>query len=61
MISTMNIIYTEGIRCGLSVKFLFFRYKRITFRFPIWIIGYDREWGKRLQKRIEQVRKDWDV
>lgn len=57
-INTINIIYTEGLLCGLTVKFLYFNRRSSSFRIPILILGYDRKFGKRLQAYIDQLKKE---
>lgn len=57
----INIIYTEGLLCGLTVKFLYYGNRFRGLRIPIWILGYDRQLGKRLQATIEQLKKEQDI
>jgi hypothetical protein len=60
-IETWNILYTEGILTGLTVKMIVFRLfafrKMLRIGIPYWIMGYDRKQGKYLQEVYEKIRE----
>jgi hypothetical protein len=60
-IETWNILYTEGILTGLTVKMIVFRLfafrKMLRIGIPYWIMGYDRKLGKRIQRTYEEIQK----
>ena len=56
----MNIIYTDGILTGLTVKFwniyLFTNKKMYKIRIPLFPMSYNRKTGLSLRKSIEMLK-----
>lgn len=60
-----NVIYTEGILKGLSVKqlsILFYivhlhKIRRISI--PLWIMGYNRKYADYIFRMSERAREEW--
>ena len=61
-----NILYTEGIRKGFTIKqlkvMLYFSHfdKIVRLYIPFWIMGYDRKYADYIHKVSNQIRKDYE-
>jgi hypothetical protein len=61
-----NILYTEGILKGFTIKQLrvmvyFKLFNKITVvGIPFWIIGYDRKYADYIHRVSKQIRKDYE-
>lgn len=63
-----NVIHTEGIRTGLTVKYLHLTFimknkvKRTSI--PLWILSYNRKVGlqvREMSERLEKLRNSGDL
>lgn len=65
-----NILYTDpGIMQGFTIRYfqvyLFIFRSMLTFKFPIWIVGYNKKQAieiRKIQRKLERhlAENEWD-